>query len=1563
MHIIFGVSALVMLVGTIWMLAKDHNREWRRWQLDDRQRERWTTEAQLAQEEAESTVKRDDLRRKLAASRRAKVKAASVEDFKKTVNEENSRIGKDGSAAEFREVNDSLTELNNAETGSDEAEEARADLLAAMDKFVSEARRRENSLLTEKKFLAADQTAAVSARGLAVGEGRPTGEIEARIQDLSSRILEKDVALAEAKDYRLALEADVSEIKATEVDLEKQLAAIDADLDRMRENLPGPVKTVGEWVNRMPVLDALYTGDIKLDQIWLPDMKINYNFSHVARYDRCIVCHRAIDKTAPGSATEPAYPPIPRGERERIAELATPEESPFAAPATDEAASAQQQGQEETSTPTIASVYGLVLTPHGQVNKNDVTVQVVAPNSRAALAGLQMGDVLLEVNNGPVKNLDHAEHYLLQEVEWGKPLSLRIRRGLNQPFTSHPRLDLFVGPTSPHKKGEMGCTICHDGQGSATDFKWASHTPNDPDQAMDWAEDHGWFDNHHWIFPMTPERFLESNCLKCHHEVVELEPSERFPEPPAPKLVQGYHLVREFGCYGCHEVTGFDGPNKRLGPDMRLEPNYYEAASQILADPAFKNESADLQPIRELAHTVADRPDDVAARKELYEAIRADAALGEAASAAGAAATGAASNPQATGSTGEGEQKPRFTPATHALADALADVDIPGRLRKVGPSLRHLDSKVDYTWLYSWIRRPADFRPSTRMPQFFLHHDHLNGQRKDFPTHDAEGNSINVTDREYTARFENIEIRALAEYLLASSQPFEYIDPPQGVTEQTSAERGKWLFESRGCLACHSHSEFPGIASNQGPDLSRVAAKFNTEKGRRWLYSWLKDPKSYHARTVMPNVFLDPIEEVDATGNPTGRVTDPAADIAAFLLGVPADWQPEVEVPAGELTADEKAALNDLTTVWLSASFPRRRAERFAKEGIDEELRATVKVDEQILVHNFEGNDEERIKRQLEYVARRSLSRYGCFGCHDIPGYETAKPIGTPLANWGRKDPSQLAFENIGAFLASHGVDESSLTDADDSGDRQVHPSETIGVGHTSETTVEAIEEDHGESHAHINPLDDKYDSDTKYFLQSLLSHQRNGFLWQKLRMPRSYDYETTRNKRYDERLRMPKFTFTDQEREAVMTFILGLTSEAPAERYIYKPSPRQEAIVEGRHVLDKFNCAGCHILDMERWDIAFEPDWFEEPPTTTDYPFVIPRVTPEEIQASLEPDHRGLLHAELHGMPTRDETTGAPRVVDQDGVPIEPDDTESEPFYEFQLYKHAVVAGATRMVGVQNLMIPAKRGGAGPARGTAHAGKGGDLAKYLYPRVIAEERKTNPAAVASEAWGWLPPPLHHEGEKVQTDWLHAFLMDPTALRPAVVMRMPNFHMSTDEAAKLVNYFAAHSNAEFPYEYNARRRGGYLAQIEQSHPELLDDAMKIVTDGNYCVKCHSIGDYQVRGAVKTLGPNLDEVYRRMRPDFMHHWIANPQRILPYTGMPVNIPYDPNPPTHGGVAQTLFPGSSLMQLDGVVNLLMNFDEYAKRQTSVKGLVREPTAPAADTPPAASDQPPNDRAASR
>ena len=168
-------------------------------------------------------------------------------------------------------------------------------------------------------------------------------------------------------------------------------------------------------------------------------------------------------------------------------------------------------------------------------------------------------------------------------------------------------------------------------------------------------------------------------------------------------------------------------------------------------------------------------------------------------------------------------------------------------------------------------------------------------------------------------------------------------------------------------------------------------------------------------------------------------------------------------------------------------------------------------------------------------------------------------------------------------------------------------------------------------------------------------------------------------------------------------------------------------------------------------------------------------------------------------------------------------------------------------------------------------------------------------------------PPLMDEGIKVQTDWLHEFLMDPTSIRPAVVLRMPNFHMSSDEASKLVDYFAAASNAEFPYEYRQQQRASYLAEVSHGGDDRLSMAMNIVVNGQYCVKCHMVGDFKPQGDPYTFGPNLADVYRRLRPKFTRNWIANPVRILPYTGMPKNIPYNPTDEAQDGISEKLFPG--------------------------------------------------------
>ncbi len=1493
LHVIFGAVSLLMLVATFWLLAKDHNREWKDWQLDNRKKEAWMIQAQHDSFKDQFAEKMADYDATMLSLQAEPIAPGLIEKFKSLVTGEEERLVSEGLqpiATDFSKL-DSVLEGFNTRVESitsaqqqvgkaddatkqqaeiallaaqGEAAESRTGVLSAFAHFIADAKQQEKVLIGQRKFVAADRTATVSELGLMVGGGAPASEREAtqgRIQGFSEKIAELTGQIAAAKNYRSSLEGVRGEVDAKRSAIAKEKSNITTELSRLEDQVYKNTSNPLEWVTRWPVLNAMYDGNVRINQIWLPELTINYNFSTPARFDRCKSCHQSISQTAPGSPTDPAYPTLPAEERERVVTLATPDSAP------------------ESGT-GLRKVYGIVLADEGIIDYADVTVHYVLPESLAAKAGLESGDVIRLVGDQPVYDHATVEGYLLTErSEWGEeaPASLTIVRGLSHPFTTHPRLDLFLSDSSPHAEKDFGCTICHDGQGSGTEFPWTSHTPNNADQQIEWSKEHGWFDNHHWIFPMKPTRFAESNCLKCHHEKGSLEPSERFPEPPAPKLVEGWTLVEQYGCFGCHEVNGFNGPDNRIGPDVRLAPNYAEVAQQILRDDGLNVEQ------RDLAERLVRVPDDKRARNQLFVTLKHDKKL--------------ASRPDTAGDAS-------LLSATHKLSDGLKDVESPGAYRKAGPSLRFLKSKVEADWLYSWIKKPSNFRPSTKMPQFFGLHEHLQDPE------DADQLAV-------SKRYEPVEIRALTEFLLSNSNDFEYLKPPAEVTELPSAERGKWQFESRGCLACHSHEGFPGIAADQGPSLSQVSGKFKTEKGASWLYSWIKQPHRYHVRTKMPELFLDPIAEKDASGEPTGKVTDPAADIAVFLMSNTSDWTPEDFT--SEWSADELEALSDLAEEWLTSdAIPAARAKEFIAKGIPDHLEPKLKSDEKLLVKKV-YNGQTRQTQLTNYIARRSISKYGCFGCHDIPGYENAKPIGAALAEWGRKDSSKLAFENIHKFLEGPG-----------------HRGQENGPNHgENHASDEHVADDEHAGHGHLDPAD--FDPDTSYFIQALNSHSRDGFIWQKLRMPRSYDYRTTRNKGYNERLRMPKFPFNEEEREAIITFVLGLVNEAPSEKHVYHPDPRQQAIVDGRQVLDRFNCAGCHTLKMEEWKLAFEEGAFESPSEVADYPFLAKHFSEKAVAESLAKDYQGNFHASLHGHPIINQETGLAERVDEDGLPIEEDDDESEPYYLFKLWDDAIIEGQPWLVGIQDVMVPAKAEGYGPAGGQAHAAWGGDLSRYLFPRVIENAKQTNPQVKGSEAWGWLPPPLMHEGDKVQTEWLHGFLMDPTPLRPAVVMRMPNFRMSSDEAAKLVDYFAAASGAEFPYEYKNRQRASYLAEQEANHADRLTDAMGIVINGNYCVKCHAVEDFSPKGDPTTFGPNLADVHRRLRPEYLQKWVANPKRILPYTGMPVNIPYKAESEHLGGIAQTLFHGTSLEQLDGLVDLLMNFDTFAKQQTSVTPMV--------------------------
>ena len=114
--------------------------------------------------------------------------------------------------------------------------------------------------------------------------------------------------------------------------------------------------------------------------------------------------------------------------------------------------------------------------------------------------------------------------------------------------------------------------------------------------------------------------------------------------------------------------------------------------------------------------------------------------------------------------------------------------------------------------------------------------------------------------------------------------------------------------------------------------------------------------------------------------------------------------------------------------------------------------------------------------------------------------------------------------------------------------------------------------------------------------------------------------------------------------------------------------------------------------------------------------------------------------------------------------------------------------------------------------------------------------------------------------------------------------------------------------------------------------------MKIVTNNNYCVKCHLVGSYAPPGNPKALAPQLERVHERLRPDYVHNWIANPKRYLPYTGMPVNIPFDKP------VSQDLYAGTSEQQVDALTDLLMHFDTFAKKNLSLEAYLKQQAQPA-------------------
>ena len=373
-------------------------------------------------------------------------------------------------------------------------------------------------------------------------------------------------------------------------------------------------------------------------------------------------------------------------------------------------------------------------------------------------------------------------------------------------------------------------------------------------------------------------------------------------------------------------------------------------------------------------------------------------------------------------------------------------------IKKVGPDLKEARQKLRKEWIPYWIGHTNEFRPTTKMPQF---------------------------------RFAPGDVEAISAFVWQNALTGPSLDHQQA----GNAAHGKQLFESRGCLACHSIGEGANsIGGTFAANLSRVGEKDNYDYLVRWVHNPRQRTRPYcsfekrdlgpedYAKHNLPFVFdeqhsrcpNDDHEMVvqQPTVMPSLRLSpEDARDVASYLI----------------------------TQKHSDASYPGA---------------------------SFMDDPQQAAK------GKELVRHYGCAGCHEISGFEDEGRIGTELTNEGSKPIERLDFA-LWTEDAKRGV----LPDGKKS------------------------------------PRGPWFDP--------------KGFFEEKLSNPGLYDQGKYHANPMDA-LRMPKPNLqSNDELQALVTMLLGSTDPTLPPEYMYKPADRRRYIQDGWWIVTKYNCIGCHQVDV----------------------------------------------------------------------------------------------------------------------------------------------------------------------------------------------------------------------------------------------------------------------------------------------------------------------------------------------------------------------------------------------
>ncbi len=285
--------------------------------------------------------------------------------------------------------------------------------------------------------------------------------------------------------------------------------------------------------------------------------------------------------------------------------------------------------------------------------------------------------------------------------------------------------------------------------------------------------------------------------------------------------------------------------------------------------------------------------------------------------------------------------------------------------------------------------------------------------------------------------------------------------------------KGMDLFETLGCHGCHAVEGYSSLEKlgKVGPSLSKVGSKVDDVK---WLEEWIKQPEAYLPETTMPNFFpvegmtqlvyfknggqrTGVVAETDANYVLTAddgtsytyakddvlRIVDEVKSIAAYLARMKDPSLDESQetysksesaISAGEETVKTVGCLSCHTVDGLGSDFApaldsvgNKVKPSYLRKWIENpreydpdtsmpSLRLSNRELDNVVAYlmSLQETTPSPLSNSIGEVdaqeGEKLVRTYGCFGCHEIPGFENESKVGADLGEFGAKLYDELDF-------------------------------------------------------------------------------------------------------------------------------------------------------------------------------------------------------------------------------------------------------------------------------------------------------------------------------------------------------------------------------------------------------------------------------------------------------------------------------------------------------------------------------------------------------------------------